>query len=480
VRQRNTNSIFDNVDRISVVIYLILILMGWLNIYAAVYNEEHSSIFDMSQKYGKQMIWIGTSLILAFIILIIDVEFYTALAYVIFAILLLANIAVPFLGKEVNGSHSWFKFGESGIQPAEFMKFATSLAIAKFVSVNSIKYEDLKNTLITFLFILIPLLTISVLQNETGLAIVLLTFSIALYREGLSRYYFLLALIGVLYFITTLIICRLAALNSNVQIANIILYVSPIIIGVLIFYFSKKNRKNLFIIFSSLALAFITIAGTKVIYNYLENQEKIETQLLSEIDAQKKINPAFKYNEKTEIGKKLAKARKNLHQKKRIDVLLDGFLGKDNIDNKKEGYNVNQAKIAIGSGGFWGKGYLQGTQTKFNFVPEQETDFIFCTVGEEWGFLGSFVVIALQLTLIIRLIIMAERQRSPFSRIYGYGVASVLFFHVTINIGMTIGLAPVIGIPLPFFSYGGSSLWSFTILLFIFLKLDSQRLLILR
>lgn len=401
--------------------------MGWLNIYAVMYNEEHHSIFDISQKYGKQMIWIISALILALVILIIDENFYTVFAYFIFGFLLLLNIAVPFLGREVKGSNSWFRFGDIGIQPAEFMKFAVNLALAKFLSNQNIKISDYKNTIITSLIIGIPLIIIKVLQNETGLAIVFVTFIFVLYREGLSINYLLLGFLAIILFIMALLV------------NNLYLYITIGALCALALLFVKRTAKNMFVIALVGVIACSMVKGTNYIYERLGTNEKTK------------------------------------HQRERIDVLL----GKK-VDTKKAGYNVNQAKIAIGSGGFLGKGFLNGTITKGGYVPEQETDFIFCTVGEEWGFVGSFIVISLLLFLIIRIIFIAERQRSPFSRIYGYGVASVLFFHLAINIGMTIGLMPVIGIPLPFFSYGGSSLWSFTILLFILLKLDSQRLLILR
>jgi rod shape determining protein RodA len=422
-RSQNNTSIFHNIDWITVLTYLLLIMMGWLNIYAAVYNEEHHVITDVSQKYGKQLIWIATSLLLALIILIIDENFYTAFAYFIFGAILIANIAVPFLGREVKGSRSWFRFGDFGIQPAEFMKFAANLALAKFLSNQNIKIADYKNTFISLLIIGIPCIIIMKLQDETGLAIVFAAFIFTLYREGLSVNYLLLGFLAIVLFILALLI------------NNLYLFIIIGSLCTIALLFIKRNAKNLFIIGIIGLTACSMVRGTTYVYDHMED-----------------------------------------HQKTRIDVLL----GRGTVDLKKEGYNVNQAKIAIGSGGFIGKGYLQGTQTKYDFVPEQDTDFIFCTVGEEWGFVGSTFVIVLQLFLIIRLIFMAERQRSPFSRIYGYGVASVLFFHLTVNVGMTIGLAPVIGIPLPFFSYGGSSLWSFTILLFIFIKLDSKRLQILR
>lgn len=427
---------FLGIDWITVILYLILVILGWLNIYAAVYDEQHQSIFDISQKYGKQMIWIITALVIAFAILIIEADFYTVFAYGFYIVLLLINIAVPFLGKEIKGSKSWFRFGDFGIQPAEFMKFATNLALAKFLSNQNLsvistkrykKFADYifmyKNTLISFLIIGIPAIVIIALQNETGLAITFTSFVITLYREGLSVNFIIIGFLAVVLFILSLLIPQQY------------FYIVFIVFFILWFYFGKHSWKNFLIKISYIALASLFVFSSNFIYS--------------------KLQP---------------------HQRGRIDVLL----GRGEINLKKEGYNVHQSKIAIGSGGLTGKGFLKGTQTKYNFVPEQDTDFIFCTVGEEWGFIGSTFVLILFAILIIRIINLAERQRSEFSRIYGYGVASILFFHLTINVGMTIGILPVIGIPLPFFSYGGSSLWGFTILLFIFLKLDAQRLFILR
>ncbi len=408
--------------------------MGWGNIYAAVYNEEHKNIFDMSQKYGKELIWIGSASLIAILILVTEAGFFTVFAYVFYGFFLLLCLLVPFLGKEVKGSRSWFRFGDFGIQPAEFMKFATNLALAKFLSNVNLKGENkhgsflsflgqYKNTIIALLIIGIPLIIIKKMQDETGLAIVFAAFIFTLYREGLSVNFLLVGLVAAILFVLALLV------------DNTYLFIIIISLCAFSILFIRRNKKNIFLVAIVGLMACFMVKGTSTLY------EKLEA-----------------------------------HQKIRIDVLL----GRGNINLKKEGYNVNQAKIAIGSGGFWGKGYLQGTQTKYDFVPEQDTDFIFCTVGEEWGFFGTTLVIMLQLTLILKIVSMAERQRSDFSRIYGYGVASVLFFHLAVNIGMTIGLAPVIGIPLPFFSYGGSSLWSFTILLFIFIKLDSNRLLILK
>jgi rod shape determining protein RodA len=433
--RRNDQSLFHYIDKAAVLIYFLLILMGWLNIYAAVYNEDHQNIFDTTQKYGKQLIWIASAIFIAILILIIDAGFYTIFAYLFYTVFLLACVSVPYLGREVKGSRSWFRFGDFGLQPAEFMKFATNLALAKFLSrenimvkkshINRLKdvLKNYQNTIIATLFFVIPLTIIKLLQDETGLAIVFIAFFIVLYREGLSINFLIFGLLGAVLFVLSLVI------DKN------LLIIGLVILSALSLLFIRRIRKNVIILSIILISSCSIVIGTNYVYNHLEN-----------------------------------------HQKVRIDVLL----GRGNVDLKKEGYNVNQAKIAIGSGGFYGKGYLQGTQTKYDFVPEQDTDFIFCTVGEEWGFLGSTTVILLELFLILRILFMAERQRSSFSRIYGYGVASVLFFHTAVNIGMTIGLMPVIGIPLPFLSYGGSSLWSFTILLFIFIKLDSNRLVILR
>jgi rod shape determining protein RodA len=433
--RKQEHSLFYGIDTITVLTYALLVFMGWLNIYAAVYNEEHQNIFDTSQKYGMQLIWISSAFFIAILILIIDAGFYTVFAYFFYAFLLLACIAVPYLGREVKGSRSWFRFGSFGIQPAEFMKFATNLALAKYLSNVNIevqtsrrnKLTDLlknyKNTIIAVIILGLPLLIIKILQDETGLAIVFIAFIITLYREGLSVNFLIAGIFSAILFVLSLVL------------ASQTLIIALGIIGLLAFLFIKRSRKNLIFVSIFFVSASVVVLGTNYVYNHLED-----------------------------------------HQRIRIDVLL----GRGTVNLKKEGYNVNQAKIAIGSGGFFGKGYLQGTQTKYDFVPEQDTDFIFCTVGEEWGFVGTSTVIMLELFLILRVIFMAERQRSPFSRIYGYGVACVLFFHVAVNVGMTIGLMPVIGIPLPFFSYGGSSLWSFTILLFIFVKLDANRLVILR
>jgi rod shape determining protein RodA len=420
--ERHQKSLFYNIDWWMLSLYALLVLMGWINIYAAVYNEDHTSIFDITQNYGKQLIWIVSAGVLATIILLLDEKFLTFFAYPIYGIMILVLLSVLVLGVEINGSRSWFAIGEFRLQPAEFAKFATGMALAKFLSNANIKMENLETKIISALIIAIPP-AIILLQNETGSALVFGAFIFVMYREGLSGNVLLFGLLTAVLFILSLLFDKMYIIAGLGIISGIA------------FLLTRKKIKNILAVLAF----FVVTSGICLSVDYVYDT---------------KLQP---------------------HQRKRIDVLL----GKE-TDLKGAGYNVNQSKIAIGSGGFFGKGFLQGTQTKFDFVPEQSTDFIFCTIGEEWGFVGSFVVITLLLVLMMRIVYVAERQRSQFSRIYGYGVASILFFHFVVNVGMTIGLAPVIGIPLPFFSYGGSSLWSFTILLFIFIKLDANRLLILR
>ncbi len=414
---RERNNVFSNIDWTLTILYLVLVLIGWLNIYAAVYNEDHKSILDISQSYGRQMVWIATSLFLGLVILLTDARFFSTFAYVIYGLVILSLVAVLVAGSEVSGSKSWFQIGGFGLQPAEFGKFATNLAIARFFSGQHVNIKEFRTRITPLVLLGIPALLI-LLQNDTGSALVYSSFILVLYRLGLSGNFLLAGVFVVFAALSTLMVGPLYVIGLLAVLAG------------LLFAFMKRNRRNI------LNLAGLLLLGIAFIYTVEYAFEKV-------------LEP---------------------HQKTRINVLL----GKEQ-DLRGAGYNVNQSKIAIGSGGFFGKGYLNGTQTKYNFVPEQSTDFIFCTVGEEWGFLGSMVVIALFLAFLIRIVNLAERQRSDFSRIYGYGVAAILFFHFMINIGMTIGLVPVIGIPLPFFSYGGSSLWAFTILVFIFIKQDANR-----
>ena len=419
---RRAKEIFGNVDWMSVSLYILLIFFGWVNIYASQYNDDQTLLFDLSQRYSKQLLFIAVSLFVAFIILIIDWKFFEAFSYILYGGIIILLIILLITGEQTAGATSWFNIGNYKFQPSEFAKFITILALAKYLNTHNIKMQVFVTKLRSFIIILVPMLLI-ILQNDLGTALVFLSLILLLYREGLSGNILILGLVVGILFIVTLLINKFVFSGILV------------IISFLFFLFSRRKKKEFLVILAGLAMAISFVFSVSYIFNNM-------------------LSP---------------------HHVERINILL----GRE-IDPHGAGYNLIQSKIAIGSGGFFGKGFLEGTQTRFDFVPEQSTDFIFCTIGEEWGFFGSLIFIVVFIALLIRIINLAERQRSTFCRIYGYGVASVLFVHFAINIGMTIGLAPVIGIPLPFISYGGSSLIGFTILLFIFLNLDSYRLQILR
>lgn len=415
---RHNQSIFQRIDWTLVLLYGLLVLMGWGNIYAAVFNEEHNSIFDISQEYGRQMIWIGTSVVLIMLIMMTDSSIYQTLAYPIYIFTLLALAGVLLFGKEVSGARSWYAIGSFSLQPSEFAKFATALAVAKFLGAKDVSLASWRNRFIALMIILLPA-AIILPQPDAGSAMVYSAFFLVFYRAGLSGIYIFLGLGLVILFILSLLISKV--------------YLFAILggLGLIAIFIMRRSRG-----------AIIQVVGIVLLcIGFIQSVDYTFNNVLED------------------------------RHRNRINILL----GKAH-DPKGIGYNTNQSMIAIGSGGLTGKGYLEGTQTKYDFVPEQSTDFIFCTVGEEWGFIGSSVVIILFIVLFFRLIIVAERQKSAFARLYGYSVASILFFHFAVNIAMTIGLAPVVGIPLPFFSYGGSSLWGFTILFFIFVKLDSARM----
>lgn len=418
---RTNGSLFQNIDWILVILYFALAILGWLNIYAAVYNEEFSSIFDMSQKYGKQLMWIGTSVVIIMVIMFTDTNLFQTLAYPIYIISLLSLLGLFVFGKEIAGARSWYAFGSFSLQPSEFAKFATALATARYLSSKGVTINNWGNRFTALLIVLLPA-AIIVPQPDPGSALVYSSFFLVFYREGLSGKYIFAGFALVVLFILSLLISKF----------YLIIFIGALA-AILIFVYRRSRGAIISVAAIAIAAAGFILSVDYAFNNILEDRHR-----------------------------------------NRINILL----GKAH-DPKGIGYNTAQSMIAIGSGGLTGKGYLEGTQTKFDFVPEQSTDFIFCTVGEEWGFIGSTTVVILFVLLFFRLIIVAERQKSHFSRIYGYCVASILFFHFAINIAMTIGLAPVIGIPLPFFSYGGSSLWGFTLLLFIFIKLDSNRMEIL-
>lgn len=416
--ERRERGLLENIDWATILTYLALVLIGWISIYSAVYDEAHKSIFDLDARYGKQLVWIGISLLIALFILVIDPKFFSQTSYLWYGVFIVMLLAVLAVGSETKGAKSWFGVGDFGIQPSEFAKATTALALAKILSGIDVDMKNLKTKFAAITIVAIPMLLV-LLQNDTGSALVFLVFVLVLFREGLS--------LSVLIFGAAMAILFVLSLVINPYVLISILF----IIAIVIWWLNRKRKLSIWLCLGLFVFAAGVVLSVEYVYdNALES-----------------------------------------HQKDRIEVLLG-----QKSDPKGVEYNVNQSKIAIGSGGLFGKGFLKGTQTKYNFVPEQDTDFIFCTIGEEWGFVGSVFVIGLYLSLMIRLVKMAERQRSKFSRVYGYCVTSILFAHFTVNIGMTIGLLPVIGIPLPFISYGGSSLMAFTLLLFIFIRQDASRM----
>jgi len=472
---RRKINVWTNIDWFTVILYVVFVIMGWLNIYSAVYNEEHQSIFDLSQRYGKQLLWIGAAFLLAVLIMIIDSNFYSFFAYGFYIIMIILLIAVLFFGEEIHGSRAWLKFGSVRFQPAEFAKIATALSISRYLSAFNVQLNSTNGYLRVAGLILLPFGLIFI--QDAGSALVFFAFLLPLYREGLSSAVLLLGLYIIILFILSFLLDKLLlALGSIILVHFIFFYFTRnlrhTILALLIFVVSTGMLWGINeLIPNDFAILYIILGGFLIasifylIFSYWYKISRIPLLIVFVIGS-----IGFTYSVDYVFDNFLQP-----HQQRRIVQILG-------VEDSPHGagYNVNQSKIAIGSGGFSGKGYLKGTQTKYDFVPEQSTDFIFSTIGEEWGFIGSFVIIFLYMTLLLRLLFLAERQRSHFSRIYGYSVLSILFIHFMINIGMTIGLVPVIGIPLPFISYGGSSLWAFTILLFIFIRLDVSRLKVLR
>jgi rod shape determining protein RodA len=412
------NRFFFNVDWITILIYIAICAIGFVNIYASIYSPDTTGVFSFNTNYGKQLIFILTGLILGFSILLLDAKFFSVFSPIIYGMTIFLLLVVLVIGRKVAGNQAWIPIGSFRLQPSEFAKFGTALLMARYISSFTPKLRDAKSIFIAGIIVAVPLFFI-MLQPDTGSALVFLSFMFPLYREGLSGYWLLVFLGMIILFIADFL------LPVGLVISLIVL------IGGFFIYQNRRRQKVVF------TVAFATIIAIAYLFVVKLTYTKV-------------LEP---------------------HQRTRIEIML-GL----KTDPKGAGYNVIQSKIAIGSGQAFGRGFLQGTQTKYGYVPEQSTDFIFSTIGEEWGFLGCSLVIALYAFLLLRIVNLAERQRSTFSRVYGYCVASIIFFHVFINIGMTIGIIPVIGIPLPFISYGGSSLWSFTVLLFIFLKLDSNRM----
>ena len=419
MRNPQSNRFFFNVDWITILIYVALCIVGFVNIYASVYNVSDASLFNFSSNYGKQMIYILAGLVLGFSLLLFDAKFFSVFSPIVYGVTVLLLILVLIVGRNVGGNQAWISLGGGfRLQPSEFAKFGTALLLARYIGNFNPKFRDFKSIAVAALIMLIPL-TLIMLQPDAGSALVFLSFMFPMYREGLSGYFLLIFLGMIVLFIADFLVPMQILIPVILAIGGFFVY---------------QNRRKQKLMFSAIFVTIIAIAYLFVV----------------KIAYEKVLKP---------------------HHRSRIELIL-GL----KMDPRGVGYNVIQSKIAIGSGQLTGRGFLEGTQTKYGYVPAQSTDFIFSTIGEEWGFIGCSVVIGLYVFMLLRLINLAERQRSTFSRVYGYCVACILFFHVFINIGMAIGIVPVIGIPLPFISYGGSSLWSFTILLFIFLKLDSNRM----
>lgn len=458
----------SRLDWVTVMLWLVMMIMGWLNIYAAVYNENHTSIFDLSQRYGKQLMFIIAALVLAVFVMVTDNKLWFFFAWFIYGFFMLLLILVLVLGKEVNGARAWFDFGAFGLQPSEFAKFATGLALASYLNSQRQMYNT-RTMVSATAIILSPALLIAV-QPDMGSVITFFAFFVVLYREGMSIWVFITAILAVVLFLMTLIL-------GNLPVAIALLVVAAIALLVTSGYLVTLKAAGVMAVAAGIALLtgkyvfdlevvliiVLSVVLAGIVYAWYIYRQKMKSQAI--IYAFLLGGLLYLFTVDYAFHNVLQP-----HQQTRINIMLG-----TETDPFGEGYNLNQSLISIGSGGFAGKGYLNGTQTKFKFVPEQSTDFIFCTVGEEWGFVGSTVVIGLFVWLLLRLLMMAERQRSTFVRAYGYGVFGLFLVHFFVNIGMTIGVMPVIGIPLPFFSYGGSSLWGFTILLFIFLRLDAGR-----
>jgi rod shape determining protein RodA len=415
---RREENISGKLDWVALLLFIALTTLGWFNIYASVYDDTvKQTIWDLSLSSGRQLLFMAATVGIILVIIIVDMRFYETFAFLFYGLFLLLLTLVPIIGKEVGGNKAWLGIGSFGVQPSEFAKFATALAIAKYMGSVGFKMDNIRNQAVIFLIISLPMGLI-LLQKDFGTAMVFVAFMLVFFREGMSPFLLIIGISSATIFILTLLVPNQLYLHGAIL----------VLLAIIIFLGKRKLNRIL-----------ILSAGAIVIMVVIESVDYVVTRLKP-------------------------------HHQNRVKALIN-----PDADPLGFGWNVTQSKIAIGSGGFAGKGFLKGTQTKFDFVPEQSTDFIFCTIGEEHGWLGSVVIISLFVALLLRIIYIAERQKSRFSRVYGYSVASIIFFHFATNIGMTIGLFPVIGIPLPFFSYGGSSLWGFTILLFILLKLDAHR-----
>jgi len=476
------DSIWKSVDWLTIAIYLALIIFGWFSVCGASYDYGQTDFFSFASRSGKQMTWIFCSFGLGFILLMLEEKFYDFLSYFIYVAMIILLIITIFVAPDTKGSRSWLVFGPISLQPAEFAKFATALAIAKFMNVYEFDIHKWKHLVAVCAIFLLPM-TLIILQHETGSALVYIAFFLVLYREGMPGSILFAGVSAVIYFIVGM---RYESVLMNDGITSVgefaVLYMALIFSAGMVYVYCKKMEHVINILLVGMGVSLCSYLFSRYLIPFNVNLVMImlcvslavylvylaiveRNKIYAFIAIFTLSSMAFFYSTDYVFNNVMEP-----HQQVRIKVVL----GMED-DLTGAGYNVNQSKIAIGSGGLYGKGFLNGTQTKLKYVPEQDTDFIFCTVGEEEGFLGSVTVLILFTVLIIRLIYLAERQDSRFGRVYGYSVLSIFLFHLFINIGMVLGLTPVIGIPLPFFSYGGSSLWGFTLLLFIFLRIDASR-----
>lgn len=478
---RFTRSAILSADWVVVVVYLLLMAFGWFSICGASHEIGDTDFFDFATRSGKQIVWMGLALVIGLIILLIDDQYFDQLTGLLYVLTMVLLLVTPFIAKDIKGSRSWISLGPVNLQPAEFAKCVTALAVAKMCGQYGFSLDKMRNLLKAAFIVLLPMALI-IMQKETGSALVYAAFFLVFYREGMPGAFLFTAFAAVLYFVVGIRYAEvpLEGTLSTVGDFSVMTVIWLFCIGMIhIFCKQTIHAWRIFwagiavvgsALFFSLAvvpidvsLAFVVVlVGTFLYLCYHALSERIIAYFYIALFTLGSLGFLYSAN--------FALDHLQPHQKIRIQVLL-GVV----TDNAGAGYNVNQSMIAIGSGGFEGKGFMNGTQTKLKYVPEQDTDFIFCTVGEEQGFIGSSAVLLLFLTLILRLVYLAERQTHTYARVYGYCVLSILLFHVFINIGMVLGLTPVIGIPLPFFSYGGSSLWGFTILLFIFLRIDAGR-----
>ena len=414
------DSITNNIDWLTVLLFFIIAVMGWMNIFAAVYDESaNQNIFDMSLNSGRQLIFLASSVVLIIVIMVVDFKFYDTFAYIIYGVVIFLLLVVLVVAREISGANSWLELGPLRLQPSEFAKFATAIAVAKYMNRPGFRIDRLTHQIVLFAIIGLPAVLI-IIQGDTGTAMVYSIFVLVFFREGMSPVLLILGVSAAIIFVLTLVVPN-----------HIYLYIGIVmIVGLVVLFMKKRTVKKIGLV----------VAGGLIIFGVIRSVDFIVSDVLKP------------------------------HQQNRVKALIN-----PDADPLGYGWNVTQSKIAIGSGGFSGKGFLKGTQTKFDFVPEQSTDFIFCTIGEEHGWIGSLLTIGLFIVLLFRIITIAERQKWRLARVYGYSVACIIFFHFAVNIGMTIGLFPVIGIPLPLYSYGGSSLWGFTILLFVLLKMDAHR-----